>query len=137
MGDPVRVDGLKALQKALREIDQNLPKQIRVILNDAATEVIDYAKPKIPTRTGRARASIKARSSQREVRIAVGGTKAPYYPWLDFGGQGRRNHKPPPRPFLKRGRYLYPGLDARHDQVTEIMSKGLTDLIEAAGLDVT
>lgn len=137
MSDAIRVDGLRQFQKALRDMDADLPKQIRLILNEAAQEVIDYAKPKVPRRTGRAVASIKARSSQREVRIAVGGTKAPYYPWLDFGGEGRRKGRPAERPFIRGGRYLYPGLDARRTEVTEIMAKGMTLLASSAGLDVS
>jgi hypothetical protein len=133
----IRIDGLRQFQKAVRDADAALPKQIRLILNEAAQEVIDYAKPRVPRRTGKAAASIKARSSQRAVRIAVGGTKAPYYPWLDFGGEGKRHHKPPPREFIKAGRYLYPGLAARRDEVTAIMARGMTELAKSAGLDVT
>lgn len=137
MSDAIKIDGLRQFQKALKDVDKGFPKQLRLILNEAVNEVIDYARPEIPVKTGRARASLKARSNQRSARVAVGGTKAPYYPWLDFGGEGRRRHKPPARPFIKKGRYLYPGLDARRDEVTAIMARGMTELATAAGLDVT
>jgi hypothetical protein len=129
--------GLREFQRALKAMDADLPKQLRLVLNEAADVVLDYARPRVPTKTGRARSSLKARSSQREVRIAVGGTKAPYYPWLDFGGEGKRRGRPAARPFVRAGRYLYPGLAANHEQVTEIMSRGLTELAKSAGLDVT
>lgn len=132
----VRIDGLKEFQAALRTMDRQLPKQIRLVLNDATQLVIDYAAPRVPTLTGRARGSIKAKSSQREARVAIGGRRAPYMPWLDFGGQGRIEGRPPARPFIKKGRYLYAGLDANRDEVTEIMNKGLADLAAQAGLEL-
>lgn len=136
-GDAIRIDGLKEFQRALKTMDDQLPKQIRVILNRATQVVIDWAVPRIPKKTGRAAASVKARSSQREARVAMGGRRAPYMPWLDFGGQGRNPGKPAPRPFIRKGRYLYAGLDAKHDDVTEIMTKGLAELAESAGLEMT
>jgi hypothetical protein len=137
MTGKVEITGLKEFQKSLRDADAGLPKLLRLVLNDAANLVLDYARPKVPTKTGRARSSLKARSSQRAVRIAVGGTKAPYYPWLDFGGEGKVRGRPTPRPFIRSGRYLYPGLAARHEQVQAVMSAGLADLAKSAGMDVT
>lgn len=136
-GDRIRIDGLKEFQRALKDMDRDLPKQMRVVFNDAMGLVIDWATPRVPTRTGRARASVKAKSGQREARIGIGGRRAPYMPWLDFGGEGRRPGRPAARPFIRKGRYLYAGLDAKHDQVTEVMSRGLTRLAESAGLEST
>lgn len=135
-GEPVRIQGLKEFQKALREMDRDLPKQIRVILNLATGVVIDWARPRIPSDTGAAAASVKARSSQREARVAIGGSRAPYMPWLDFGGEGRRPGRPAARPFIRQGRYLYAGLDATRDEVTKIMSDGLDELGRSAGLEM-
>ena len=135
-GPMIKVDGLVEFQKSLRQIDADLPKQLRVILNQSVTVVIDWAVPRIPRRTGRAAASVKARSSQRESRVAMGGRRAPYMPWLDFGGKVGVNRSVD-RPFLRRGRYLYAGLEATHEDVTEIMEKGLAALAGSAGLEVT
>ncbi len=133
----IRVEGLREFQRALRSMDNDLPKQIRVILNDATGIVVAYAQPRIPRKTGRAAASVKARSSQREARVAVGGNRAPYYPWLDFGGQGRVAGRPAPRPFIREGRYLYPALTVKRQEVTDVMSRGIAALAERAGLEVT
>lgn len=137
MSDAIRIDGLKEFQRALRDMDKDLPKRIRVVLNEATGLVIDWASPRVPSRTGRARASIKARSSQREARVAIGGRRAPYMPWLDFGGQGKRPGRPSARPFIRKGRYLYAGLDAKRDEVTEVMARGLSALAHDAGLEST
>jgi hypothetical protein len=137
VSDHIKIDGLKEFQRALRDMDRDLPKQLRVILNDAVGLVLDWARPRVPSRTGRARGSLKARSSQREARAAIGGRKAPYMPWLDFGGEGRAAGRPAARPFIRKGRYLYAGLDAKRDDVTEVMSRGMTVLAESAGLEST
>lgn len=137
MTGKITITGLREFQRALKAADAGLPKRIRLVANEAAGVVIDYARPHIPTRSGRARASLKLRSTQRAARIATGGSKAPYEPWLDFGGEGKRKGRPPARPFLKHGRFVYAALDVKRAEVTEIMSKGLTELAREAGLDVT
>lgn len=133
---PIKIVGLKEFQKSLREMDADLPKQLRVALNQVSDLVINYARPKMPSITGDARRSLKARSSQRAVRIAMGGRRAPHAPWLDFGGAVGPNRSVL-RPFLRRGRYLYPALDANHEEVTKVMAEALTALAAGAGLDVT
>lgn len=133
----IEVTGLRDFQKKLRQMDDALPRQIRIALNAAAQEILDYARPRMPSDTGAARASLKSSSSQRVARIALGGQRAPYAAWLDFGGQGKRKGRPPARPFLKDGRYVYRGLDARRDQVTQIMTDALTQLALDAGVEMS
>lgn len=133
----IKIEGLREFQKALRQVDADLPKLLRVTFNEAMGLVIGYAQDHMPHRSGRAINSLKPRSAQRTARIAMGGTRAPYAPWLDFGGEGRRRGRPPARPFIKQGRYVYKGLAVKHDDITAVMSKGMTDIARAAGLDVT
>ncbi len=133
----IQVTGLREFQAQLRSMDAALPRQLRLALNEAAEEIIDYAEPRFPRKTGRAAASLKARSSQRVARIALGGRRAPWAPWLDFGGEGRVRGRPPKRPFIRSGRYVYRGLEVRRDRVTEIMSTALAQLARDAGLEVS
>lgn len=133
----IQVAGLRDFQRQLKAMDAGLPKQLRLALNEASNEVIDYAQPRIPRRSGAAAGSLKARSSQREARVGVGGRRAPYYPWLDFGGEGRVKGRPAARPFIRSGRYVYKGLEVRRDRITEIMSQALTQLARDAGLEVS
>ncbi len=136
-GEKIQIAGLREFQKALRDMDSSLPKMIRLALNEASELVLDYAQPRFPRKTGKAAGSLKARSSQREARIALGGKRAPYAPWLDFGGEGRVKGRPPARPYITGGRYVYKGLAVRRDEVTEVMSRALTQLATEAGLEVT
>lgn len=134
--ESIKIEGLKEFQKALKAMDADLPKQLRVALNSAAELVIDYAKPKVPRRSGAAAASLKVRSSQRAARIAAGGRKAPYYPWLDFGGAVGPG-KGVKRPFYTNGRYVYPGLAANREQITKQLEVALSELARGAGLEVS
>jgi hypothetical protein len=128
----VRVDGIKQLQAQLRRMDADLPKQLRVALNDAGQIVIDYAQPRVPRRSGAAASSLKLRSSQREARIAAGGRRAPYYPWLDFGGRLKSG---PKRAFYTEGRYIYVGVRVKNKQIQEALERNLSQLIKSAGLE--
>lgn len=133
----IEVSGLREFQKSLRDADAGLPKQLRIVLNEAGQVIIDYARPRFPRKSGDAVNSLKLRSSQRAVRLAYGGRKAPYAPWLDFGGQGRVHGRPGKRPFITEGRYLYPGLRTQADKIQKVMADGLTRLATEAGMDVT
>jgi hypothetical protein len=133
----IEVAGLRDFQRQLKAMDAGLPKQLRLALNEASKVVIDYAGARMPSRSGRAKASLKARSTQRTARVALGGSRAPWAPWLDFGGEGRVRGRPAHRDFIKAGRYVYPALDIKRTEITEIMSEALTQLAKDAGLEVS
>lgn len=137
MTDSIRITGLRDFQKQLRSMETGLPKQLRIVLNEAGALIVKYDQDHMPRRTGRAIASVKARSSQREARVAVGGNRAPYVPWLDFGGEGRVKGRPGKRPFIREGRYTYKGLRVHRDEITQIMTDGLTELAKSAGLEIS
>lgn len=136
MADPIKIEGLQRFTRELKALDAAVPKMQRKALNDAAEIVLSFARLHIPKRSGRAAASLKPRSTQTSVRIAAGGTRAPYYPWLDFGGRvGPR--KSVRRPFIGDGRYIYPALSEKHDEFVEAMRVALVESAESAGLEVT
>jgi len=135
MAQPIRVDGLNVFVRNLRKLDRAVPKTMRVALNDCAEIVIGHARPKIPRRTGRAAASLQARSTATAVRVAAGGPRAPWYPWLDFGGRVGRRHSVV-RPFIGEGRYIYPSLREKGAEFEAAMSRALLDAAQSAGVDV-
>lgn len=132
--DPVRIDGLRELQAALKRMDGQSQKRLRIVLNDAAELVVSGARPRVPRRTGRAAASLKPSSGQREASVKAGGGRVPYYGFLDFGGAVGR-HDSVRRPFLPEGRYLYPTYRDRKGSIRAKISAGLEALIRDAGLD--
>lgn len=134
--DPLKIDGLRDFQAALKQMDGETQKQLRVVLNTAADSVANDTRRRMPSRSGRARASVKVASSQREARIKEGAAKAPYVPWLDYGGRVGRARSVS-RPFLRQGRYMYPAYHANKADVQEILERELVELATGAGLTVT
>ena len=58
----IEVEGVRALQKQLRTLDDKaLKAELRKVNKDAATIVADEAKNLVPVRSGRLKASIGAR----------------------------------------------------------------------------
>lgn len=134
----LNVTGLKEFRRSLKQLDGDMPKALRIAMNKAAELVVDEARPRVPTSSGRAANSIRPQSTGTAVRVTAGGPKAPYYPWLDFGGRvGRR--KATVRPFSPDGRYLYPAYFKLRDSdvFVDVMSAALREVAEAAGLEVT
>lgn len=133
---PIRVTGLREVQKALKDLDGESQKELRLALNDAAGIVVRVAQRRTPVLSGAARSSIRATSGQREARVTAGGRKAPYLPWLDYGGSTGRN-KSVKRTFIKGGRIVYPAYEQEHTNIMRLLEKRLTDLVESKGLDVS
>lgn len=133
-GYRLEIRGIKELNRALKKVDSDLPKGVRVALNGCSDFLIGKVQPQIPKVTGRAARSMRAASTRNEVRIKVGTRVAPYYPWLDFGGQGRVAGRPPERTFAKEGRYLYPTARKSSTEFQRVTENALTGVIRGAGL---
>lgn len=138
MEQAIRIDGLAQFSRNLRKLDSDLPKALRVALNEAADLVVVGAKAKVPKRSGKAAGSIKAASTRTAVRVKAGGTRVPYYQWLDWGGRVGRK-KATKRPFIKEGRYLYPTYFELRDsgQIQQVLERSLLDVARSTGLEVT
>lgn len=131
----IRIDGLAQFTRAVKKLDNELPKMVRIAMNDAAGIVVEYGQARVPRRSGRAYSSIKARSTRTFVRVVEGGSRAPHAPWLDFGGRVGRRHSVA-RPFIKEGRYLYPALRERNKEIREALENSLTRVARSAGLEL-
>ena len=141
MTDAIKIDGLKQFNKNLKTLDSDLPKAVRLALNDAAQIVVDDARPRVPKgsgkRPGRARRSVKAQSTRTRARVSGGGGKVPYYPWLDFGGRVGRNRSVH-RPFKRKGRYIYRAYFRARDsgEFQDTLNASLVDVARKAGIEV-
>lgn len=133
--EPIKIEGLAEFNRNLRKLNNDLPKALRLAHNEAANIVVDWAKPKVPKKSGRAASTLKAKSTRTESRVHGGSTNAPYYPWLDFGGKVGI-HKSVSRPFYSDGRYIYPGLGANREEVYDALVRGLITVADSAGLEV-
>lgn len=136
MTDAVKIEGLNEFVRGLKDMDRDLPKALRLAFNSAADIIVSDARTRVPTRSGKARSSVVARSTQTKARVEGGGRKAPYYPWLDFGGKIRRAQ----RPFIGRtGRYIYNAYFRRRDsgEFQDLLLDGIKDVAHRAGIEVT
>lgn len=133
MSDAIRITGLNEFVRGLKRIDSEIPKILRVAFNAAGEELVTEARSKVPSKTGRARGSVKGRSTQKAFRIVGGSKKVPYYPWLDFGGQLPRGGR---RPFLREGRYIYAAYFNHRDELGTKLEAALLDAARAAGVEV-
>lgn len=133
--DPISITGLRDIQAALKQLDGESQKQLRVVFNDAAQAVVGGAARRVPTLTGAARQSLRATSSQREAKVSGGSKKAAYYGWLDFGGRVGPNRSVS-RPFVKTGRYIYPAYAANKESIGKALEQSLVDLCRDNGFEV-
>jgi len=136
VADAIQIQGLREFQRGLKQMDRDLPKALRIAFNDAANVIVSDARPRVPTRTGRAAGTVKARSTQTSARVVGGGNRAPYYPWLDFGGRIPRG---PRRPWLPKGRYIYNAYFRARDsgRFADMLEKGITNVARSAGIELT
>lgn len=134
--EPIKISGLREFQAALKAMDGESQKKLKVALDEASRTVAQGAARRVPHKTGRAAASLRAQSSQREAKVVGGSKKVPYYGWLDFGGRIGRN-KSQRRPFVQGGRYMYPAFSANRESIHKALDKSLKELVRAAGLEVT
>lgn len=134
----VRIEGLREFQRGLKQLGPDLPKALRMALNDAADVVVADARPRVPRRTGRAQRSVKAQSTQTSARVVGGGTRAKHYPFLDFGGRVGRNRSVR-RPFLPKGRYIYNAYfkAKASGEFEKALQRGLVKVAGQAGIEVS
>lgn len=133
--DAIKIEGLSTFVKNLKKLDSDIPKALRVAFNGAAEVVVKDARVGIPTKSGKAKASVKAKSTQTASRVVGGGNKAPYYPWLDFGGRVGRKHSVK-RPFITHGRYIYNAYFDNQARYAELLEQALLDAAASAGVEV-
>jgi len=114
----VRVDGLKELRRALNRVDPELTKQLRKDLLEVGKDVAADARGRVPSRSGKARGSIRAGASGNSAYVAGGKKTVPYYGWLDFGSRSARSGRPRSvGPWKgtgsgpKKGRFIYAAID--------------------------
>lgn len=135
MEEKIQIGGLAQLNRGLKAIDAEAPKQLRIALNEGAGLLVDRTRPKIPAVSGAARRSLVARSTRTSARVRVGGKRSAYFPWLDFGGEGRIKGRPSKREFIKEGRYVYPTLREIRPEIENQLKKSITAVIRNVGLE--
>jgi hypothetical protein len=139
----INVTGLKELRTAVRRLEPALVPEMRDRLKAAvSTATMGAVQRRIsadlrattvrPRRSsGRLAGSVRVVSGGNTIYIVGGKAKVPYYGWRDFGGvlkaSGGR-HNTQVRPFLKRGRYIYPAIDDTRAILVESVGRAFDDV---------
>ena len=83
-------------KRLVRQIDDAARYRFLSVADDAAASV----RTRVPRRSGRLASSISIQPTDRSALLRMG-QGVPYAGWIEFGGSRGR-------PFVKRGRYVYP-----------------------------
>lgn len=138
----VQVEGLKELRRDLRKVEAaDELVDVRTALKGAAGIVATEAQTRVPVRSGRARKSIRPLVSGNAAFVAGGKKAVPYYGWLDFGRRtpirGRSRTVGPWKlsgAGPKQGRFIYPALAAKGQEVADAVASGVERALRKAGL---
>lgn len=131
------VQGLAELNRALSQIDPQLRKNLNKRMRTIAAKVRDAVRREMPSRSGRARMSVRAGVSVNGAYIVSGKQETPYVPWLDFGGTLRpvgKRRNTQRRPVIHGGRYLYPTIERLAPQTREAARQALEETKNELGL---
>lgn len=131
----VVVDGLRDLNKALKAANTEASDEMKAVLKGIAEGVVTDVRSRVPRRTGKAAASYRPRGGVKGASIAFAGSKAPYAPWLDFGGTVGKS-KSVKRPFIKGGRYLYPAINDNMADIEQKVADAIDDITGRYGFKV-
>lgn len=125
----VQVEGLNKFARSMRKVDATFPARMRAGLNLAAAEVAAEARSRVPKKSGTLAGTIRPSSTTRQARVSMGGKRAPYAGFIEFGGNVGRK-KSVHREFIPGGRYLFPAFKDKRKQVEVLLAATLKRLIE-------
>jgi hypothetical protein len=130
----ITVRGLSQVRAGFKQVASEANDVARDTTKLAGDLLVSTTQPKVPFVTGAARRSLVAKASGGSVRVQAGGTLAPHYAWLDFGGRAGRNLAVL-RPVIREGRYLYPTLREIQPRIEAQGTRVVEQMIRRAGLE--
>lgn len=140
----INVVGLKELQRELKHLDAEWPKELRAANKEAAEMVARRTRSSFARGPGvspKVVPSIRALAQQRSAAVKIGGQRFPFALGAEFGGGKYRKGRPTPaggyttqfRPHRgKKGYHLYPTLRASTDEVVDIYGDLVDDITRRA-----
>lgn len=116
-------------QKAMARFSSSADERIAKMLEQAAADVAGDAQRLVPRGpSGRARASLRALGAA----VVMGGARAPYGPWLEFGGRVGIDNSVR-RAVVPGGRYIWPSWMKNRTDILTAMERGLDALADESG----
>ena len=137
----VEIEGVREFHRALAKFDPELNKALKAEMKTVADTVAESARAAMPSKSGRARGSVRSGADNKGPYVAGGKKSVPYVGWLDFGS--RRPVTGQPRsygPWFRsgagpaRGRFIYPAIDQQKDTIFDGAVTALNNARDAAGL---
>lgn len=134
----IRVEGIKGLRRALREVDRTAPRELRKINKRVVEDIIipparergSKTRTNLagrPTRLGsRGVATIRPRVDQTRAAVQMGGPRAPHAFGHEWGAKRYRQFPPA----SKEGYILYPTIQERQDEILEAYAEAFEELID-------
>lgn len=135
MTDYVKVEGLRELSKALRNVDKDLPKELQKAAKTAAEAVADKTRASFAGRGGvapKVAPSVKALASQRAAHVRIGGSAYPYAMGAEFGSLAFKQFDPWRGSGPGSGYSLFPTIRAMRDEITDAFGDALADAMRRA-----
>lgn len=118
--------GVVHLETQLEKLATGSQKALEAVSRDIADDVLSYVRSRVPRLTGAAAGSYRAVQDRTGTTFEFGGPRAPYVPWLEFGGKAGRSGAS--RPYVPGGRYLYPGIRQVTQDWEHLIERELTEL---------
>jgi hypothetical protein len=125
-GGKIEIDGLRQVQKALRNVSQESRDDMKETHRQAGQIIVDAATPLVPVESGALLASIKSAPLQRQGRVRLGSASLPYAGPIHFGWPARGIA---PNPFI------YEVLDGRRAEVSRLYEQRIDEIIKKNDLE--
>lgn len=126
MGGQIEIEGLREVQKAMRNFSDDSRNDMKETHRRAGQIVVDGAARFVPVRSGSLLASLRSAPTQRQGRVRVGSAAVPYAGPIHFGWPAR-NIQPNP--------FIYEVLDGRRQEVYALYADRISELVVKYDLD--
>ena len=117
----IKVEGARELSRTFRQIDKDLPRELRPIHRDTTTPVAALAEQLAPHRSGRLAGTVRVLASQRRGQVAAGRATVPYAGPIHWGWPLRNIAEQP---------FLTEALGRKQNEVVDIYMRGIDRLID-------
>lgn len=142
VGPGVEIEGLAEFRRALKKVNQDLPKDMRATMRrEVADPVAMRVRAKVPVGPGKGghwRDTIRGGATQRNAYVQWGRAKIPYAGWMEFGGQlpSKRSGKPARyvRRRVGRGYYVHPEVERARPLAGQAAQRALQQVMRRAQL---
>lgn len=133
----IEVEGLRDLQRALKQVEGDLPGEIRDLNREVAEDVLGKAEGRAHSIGGVAAhvaPSLSVSATKTSAGVAGGGPSSPAFGGAEFGAVNYPQFGPWTGSGSDAGYFLYPAIRDEAPHITEKYTERLNDITRRAGL---